>query len=86
MLGAGLLGEGRWEEAAEELRRAVALNPSYSAAWKDLGKALHLAGRAAEAVPVLEEGVAVAREAGDLQAAREMETWLRRARGGEGGK
>lgn len=82
MLGAELLSDRRWEEAATAFRQALKLNPLYSAGWRDLGKALHLAGRQDEAVLVLEEGIPVARERGDLQAVREMEVWLKRAREG----
>lgn len=39
----------RWEEAIEAYRRVVALDPSYAAAWNNLGLLLHRLGRYDEA-------------------------------------
>jgi Flp pilus assembly protein TadD len=64
--------------AAEHFRRAVALNPDYSAAWKMLGKALLAAGRTDEARAAWSEGMATAQRNGDKQALREMQVFLRR--------
>jgi tetratricopeptide (TPR) repeat protein len=79
-LGRALLELGRHEEAQAPLRRAVAIQPSYSAAWRDLGRALLASGNAAEAARVLEAALPEADRSGDLQTAREMRTFLRRAR------
>ena len=79
-LGRALLELGRHEEAQAPLRRALALDPSYSAAQRDLGRALLAAGEAAEAARLLEAGIGAAERVGDLQTAREMQTFLRRAR------
>ena len=75
---------GQWEAAVPHLLRAVELDPHYSAAWKIYGKALSAAGRPAEAVPVLEQGVLVAEQRGDVQAAKEMRVFLKRARAAAG--
>jgi Flp pilus assembly protein TadD len=79
-LGRALLELGRHEDAQEPLRRAVALQPGYSAAWRDLGRALLASGDAAEAARVLEAALPAADASGDLQTAREMRVFLRRAR------
>ncbi len=78
-LGRALLELGRHEEAQEPLRRAIALQPGYSAAWRDLGRALLASGEAAEAARVLESALPEADRSGDLQTAREMRVFLRRA-------
>jgi Flp pilus assembly protein TadD len=64
--------------AVEHLRRAVELDPDYSAAWKMLGKALNAAGRADEARAAWNDGIAAAQRKGDKQALREMQVFLRR--------
>jgi predicted Zn-dependent protease len=66
------------DKAIEHLRQALALDRTYSAAWKLLGKALADAGRADEAIKVYEEGIRIAEAKGDLQAAKEMTVFLRR--------
>ncbi len=66
------------DKAAEHLRQAVAKDPKYSAAWKLLGKALADAGMKDEAIKAYEDGIKVAEEKGDKQAAKEMTVFLRR--------
>jgi len=65
--------------AIEHLAEAVAQDPTYSAAWKVYGKALTAAGRCAEAIEALDEGIAVAEAKGDVQAAKEMRVFRKRA-------
>jgi len=60
------------------LEQAVALDPSYSAAWKLLGKACAEGGDAASAAHAWRQGIATARAKGDRQAVKEMEVFLRR--------
>ncbi len=64
--------------AARHLERSVAQDPAYSAAWKQMGKALTLAGRPAEALAAYRRGIEVAQGKGDLQAAKEMAVFARR--------
>ncbi len=66
--------------AAAHLRKAVELDPKYSAAWKLLGKANEAAGAARAAADAWTQGVAVAEANGDHQAAREMKVFLKRLR------
>ena len=77
-LGNAYLGQGQADKAVEHLAQAVNQNPSYSAAWKLLGKALAETGRVAEAATAYESGIRVAEVAGDVQAAKEMHVFLRR--------
>lgn len=78
-LGRTLLELGRWDAAADAFRHALARNPRYTAAHRDLGRSLLEGGEVEEAARVLESALELAREAGDLQTGREMETYLRRA-------
>ena len=78
-LGRALLDLSRWREAIDAFGHALARNPHYTAAHRDLGRALLEAGEVAEAARVLRSALDLARETGDLQTGREMETFLRRA-------
>jgi Flp pilus assembly protein TadD len=77
-LGNLCLQAGESAAAVTHLRQAVTLDPAYSAAWKQLGRALLAAERPAEATQVWAQGIAVAEARGDKQAAREMTVFLRR--------
>lgn len=81
-LGQECLKSGDLVSAVDHLRQAVDQNPRYSAAWKALGEAHERAGSPDRAVEVYERGIAAARAAGDIQAAREMTVFLRRLRKG----
>ena len=69
---------GKPEIAIGHLRKAVSLDPKYSAAWKRLGKALAETSRTADAIEAYEKGIQVAEEKGDIQAAKEMKVFLKR--------
>jgi len=77
-LGNEYLKRGEPARAAEHLQRAVALDPKYSAAWKILGKALADADRKCDALAAYRQGISVADEKGDKQAAKEMSVFARR--------
>ena len=77
-LGNALLNAGRAAEAAAELRRALEFDADYSAAWKLLGRALVEAGDPAQARRAWLDGIAAATRAGDVQAGREMQVFLKR--------
>jgi tetratricopeptide (TPR) repeat protein len=68
-----------FNNAETHLRRAVELSPDYSAAWKILGKVLSANNRFEEAVSVLSKGIEIAEGKGDIQAAKEMKVFLKRA-------
>lgn len=77
-LGSEYLKAGDVERAATHLRKALALDPGYSAAWKLLGKSLESVDRPA-AAQAWRNGIAAAQARGDKQAAREMQVFLKRA-------
>ncbi|NIR27977.1 MAG: tetratricopeptide repeat protein [Gammaproteobacteria bacterium] len=77
-LGNEYLKEGRFEQAAEHLSKAVQYDPDYSAAWKIYGKALAQCGRREEALNAYQAGIEAAEKKGDIQAAKEMRVFLRR--------
>ncbi len=77
-LGNEYLKRGDAQHAAENLARAVELDPQYSAAWKLLGQALADANRKADALVAYRQGIAVAEKKGDMQAAKEMSVFARR--------
>jgi len=64
--------------AAAHLRKAVELDPKYSAAWKLLGRAYEAAGQLTAAGATWTEGIGIAEANGDQQAAKEMKVFLRR--------
>ena len=68
----------KFEQATTHLQKAVELDPAYSAAWKQLGKALAASARTAEAVAAYEAGIRAAEQKGDVQAIKEMRVFLRR--------
>ncbi len=77
-LGNMLLADGHIDSAIDELRRAVAFDPGYSAAWKLLGRACLDAGRPEAAARAWRSGITAAATRGDKQAEKEMGVFLRR--------
>jgi len=77
-LGNEWLKAGDAAQAAARLREAVARDAKFSAAWKLLGKALAEDGQATEALAAYEQGISVAEEKGDMQAAKEMSVFAKR--------
>lgn len=78
-LGSQLFRQQALQPALEHLRAAVQQDPGYSAAWKLLGKALQASGDPAGARDAYISGIAAAEQKGDVQAAREMKVFLKRA-------
>jgi len=72
------LKEDQIGQALQHLEKAVELDPRYSAAWKLYGKTLLQQGEVGQAESVLVNGIKVATEKGDIQAAKEMEVFLKR--------
>ena len=77
-LGSEYLRRGDAAAAAEALHRCLELKPDYSAAHRELGRALEKLGRVEEAVAAYRRGHEVATEKGDLQTAREISIFLKR--------
>ena len=72
------LQAGRNAEAIGYYRDVLARDAKFSAAWKELGKALVADDQPEEALRVYREGHQVATDKGDLQAAKEMAVFIRR--------
>ena len=77
-LGNALLGDGDPVAAVDELRHALTFDPTYSAAWKLLGKACLEANQPEAAADAWRSGIAAAAQRGDKQAEKEMTVFLRR--------
>lgn len=77
-LGEALRDAGDLPAAIDELRRALAFDPLYSAAWKQLGHAYLAADKPGEAADAWHEGIDAASQRGDRQAEKEMAVFLRR--------
>jgi predicted Zn-dependent protease len=75
-----------WPRAVAHLREAVGQDPGYSAAWKLLGRCLLESGDPAQAMEALDRGISVAESKGDIQAAKEMRVFRRRAEKQAGGQ
>jgi len=69
---------GDHSRAAQYLRDAVARDPTYSAAWKALGRSLSEAGLPAEALDAYTRGIEAARAKGARQAEKEMTVFRKR--------
>ena len=77
-LGTEWLKAGNPARAAGFFREAIELDPQYSAAWKQLGKALSESGDIRAAQEAYAQGIVVAEARGDKQAAKEMTVFARR--------
>jgi len=69
---------GQWDKAADHLQSALAQDPTYTAAWKELGQVHQAMGQNDAALATWQEGIAVAHSNGDKQAEKEMGVFLRR--------
>ena len=77
-LGSAHIRHKQFAQAVAHFARAVELDPEYSAAWKLYARSLMESGAMEMAGRVLEQGLAVARRRGDMQAVREMLAWQRK--------
>lgn len=81
-----LVQSEQWAPAADHLESAVAQDPAYTAAWKELGRVRQKLGANEAAAAAWEKGIEVAGVNGDKQAEKEMTVFLRRLqRTGDGG-
>jgi Tfp pilus assembly protein PilF len=77
-LAAGYFDRGELDRAILHAEAALTLDADYSAAWKLLGKLQAARGETNKAAVTYRQGIAVAKARGDLQAAKEMQVFLRR--------
>jgi tetratricopeptide (TPR) repeat protein len=77
-LGNAYAQSNEWPKAIEHLKRAVEIDPLYSAAWKLLGKSLAASGDREGALGAYQQGIRAAEQKGDKQALKEMQVFARR--------
>ena len=77
-LGTAYLQAGDAARAVEHFVRAVEIKPSWSAAWKMLGRARAAAGERAAALDAFDRGLEVAAANGDVQVTKEIGVFRRR--------
>lgn len=77
-LGQAFMRHQKYEQAISHFSVAVELDPDYSAAWKNYGRALEKSGQLNEAIKAYTRGIKVAERKGDKQASREMSVFLDR--------
>ena len=77
-LGNAYFQAGDYDKAVVHLERAVEQDPGYSAAWKIYARSLAESGRREQAREAYASGIECARNKGDVQAAKEMQVFLRR--------
>ena len=65
-------------KATDVLQKAIDLQPDYSAAYRELGKALIKLKSNNKAIDIFNKGIAVAEGKGDIQTAKEMRVFLKR--------
>ena len=81
-LGRKMLDDGHHERAAGHLRHCVEVDPGYSAAWRELGRALEADADPDGARVAYAKAIEVAQEKGDLQIVKEAKVFLARLDGG----
>jgi len=77
-LGQAYLKEKQYNQAVTHLREATKQDPSYSAAWKLLGKSYGKQQDSENAIASYQSGIKVAEQKGDKQAVKEMQVFLKR--------
>jgi Flp pilus assembly protein TadD len=80
-LGRKLLGDGLAARAVPHLRRCVSVDPAYSAAWRELGRALEATADLEGAREAYRGALTAAEAKGDLQVAKEVRVFLGRLEG-----
>lgn len=68
--------EGKLEQAVEEFRSLLAINPNYAAAYYHTGQALEKLGRLEDARGIYQQGIETTLRLGDLHTRSELEAAL----------
>jgi len=75
-LGVWLMGQGRWEEAEKAFQEALRRNPTYAAAYYQLGLLYEQRGQTDEAISTFREGEKLAADQRDLHLLRDFRAKL----------
>lgn len=78
MLGSEQLAAGQYPEAAESLKRCLALSPDHTAAIRKLADSYRQMGELDQARASYQAAIDKAEETGDLQVAREARAFLKK--------
>lgn len=82
-LGNAYLKEGNYELASENFSKALKFDPDFSAAWKLYAKTMEKTGEKKKAIEIYQQGIKVAENKRDIQAAKEMKVFLKRLTSGQ---
>ena len=77
-LAQALIKQGNSTEAITHLNKALEFDKEYSAALKLLGKAYSVDNQKEKAIDTYTRGIEIAKRKGDIQAAKEMNVFLKR--------
>ncbi|MDF1692734.1 MAG: tetratricopeptide repeat protein [Zhongshania sp.] len=77
-LGKAYFDADRFTDAIGQFQRCVELDPSYSAAWKLLGKAQLQVGAPVDAAAAWRRGLLAAQSSGDKQTEKELTVFLKK--------
>jgi predicted Zn-dependent protease len=77
-MGSAFIKHGKFEQAIEQLEKAIELKPGFTAAWLKYAEALFGDGRITESLSKLNDGIAVAKENGDTDSIAKMSELLER--------
>jgi predicted Zn-dependent protease len=75
-MGSAFIKHKKYEQAVEQLAKAVELEPGYTAAWLKYAQALLESGRLDECITTLEKGISVADRKNDTQSFKKMQELL----------
>ena len=70
--------EKQYSKAVEHFLKTLEHDRAYSAAWKLLGKTYTELNETAKAIDTFTQGIEIAEQKGDIQAAKEMRVFLKR--------
>ncbi len=82
-LGDAYMADGQFENAIQAFQKIIQLKANYTAAYRELGKALAKAGKIEEAKEIYKKGMDVAQLTGELQTGKEMQVFLNRLEKGQ---
>jgi Flp pilus assembly protein TadD len=77
-LGDAYLADNQFQNAIDTFQKIIRLKPDYTAAYRELGKALAKAGKNEEARDIYRKGIEISQKTGEGQTGKEMKVFLNR--------